>query len=59
MIWKFRGGNPIWNRSKRIKNLKVLACALRQGFSASPADHAHGQQVHPPFPHFLFAKGSR
>jgi hypothetical protein len=41
------------------KNLKVLACALRQGFSASPADHAHGQQAHPPFPHFLFPKGSR
>jgi hypothetical protein len=42
-----------------IKILKLLACALRQGFNPVPVDHARGQQAHLPFPHFLFPNGSR
>jgi hypothetical protein len=32
MIPNFPGGNPIWNRSKRIKFFWDGRCALRQGF---------------------------
>jgi hypothetical protein len=41
------------------KILKLLACALRQGLNRGPVDHAREQQVHLPFLHFLFPKGSR
>jgi hypothetical protein len=33
MIPNFPGGNPIWNRSKRIKFFWDGRCALRQGFA--------------------------
>jgi hypothetical protein len=32
MIPNFPGGNPIWNRSKRISFLDDRRCALRDGF---------------------------
>jgi len=41
------------------KILKLLACALRQGFNRGPFGHARGQQAYLPFPHFLFPNGSR